>query len=481
MIAYTSGTTGKPKGAVHVHGGFLVKMASETAYQTDLHPDETLYWVTDMGWIMGPWEMVGAGCAGRDGGDVRGRARLARARPRVGVGRAPRRERARRLADADPGAEDRGRRASRQARPLEPARLRLDRRAVEPGALPLAVRGRRRAAGCRSSTSPAAPRSGACFLTPYPVEEIKVCSLGGASHGMDIDVFDPDGQPGARQGRRARLQAAVARHDPRHLGRPRALHRDLLVDVPGRLAPRRLGADRRRGRLVPARPLRRHDQRRRQAPRAGRGRVGARLAPGGRRVGGRRRARRDQGRGDLVLLRADGRRRRRHRGGAARAGRDASWAGRSSRRASCSSTRCRRRARPRSCAARCARSRSARTRATCRRPRTRRRSSRSARRWARRPVSSSRGAYTASMRRTTLSTKSVARSTASASMRSGVSVVRWNSGMRPCASRQHTVIDGKPAIAACVASVPMRQTCGLRARAPRTAGSRRWSLRNTSA
>src|SRR3989441_2340347 len=64
MIAYTSGTTGRPKGAVHVHGGFLVKIASETAYQTDLHPDETLYWVTDMGWIMGPWEMVGAGCAG---------------------------------------------------------------------------------------------------------------------------------------------------------------------------------------------------------------------------------------------------------------------------------------------------------------------------------------------------------------------------------------------------------------------------------
>jgi acetyl-CoA synthetase len=64
MIAYTSGTTGRPKGAVHVHGGFLVKMASETAYQTDLHADETLYWVTDMGWIMGPWEVVGGGAAG---------------------------------------------------------------------------------------------------------------------------------------------------------------------------------------------------------------------------------------------------------------------------------------------------------------------------------------------------------------------------------------------------------------------------------
>src|SRR6185312_3546726 len=60
MIAYTSGTTGRPKGAVHVHGGFLVKMASEAAYQTDLHPGEVLEWVTDMGWIMGPWAMVGA-------------------------------------------------------------------------------------------------------------------------------------------------------------------------------------------------------------------------------------------------------------------------------------------------------------------------------------------------------------------------------------------------------------------------------------
>ena len=109
---------------------------------------------------------------------------------------------------------------------------------------------------------------GACFLTPYPVEEIKVCSLGGASHGMDVDVFDPDGQPGARRGRRAGLQAALARDDARHLGRPRALHGDLLVDVPGRLAPRRLGADRRRRRLVPARALRRHDQRGRQAARA---------------------------------------------------------------------------------------------------------------------------------------------------------------------------------------------------------------------
>jgi acetyl-CoA synthetase len=60
FIGYTSGTTGRPKGVVHVHGGFLVKIAEEVAYQVDLHPGEVLHWATDLGWIMGPWEIVGA-------------------------------------------------------------------------------------------------------------------------------------------------------------------------------------------------------------------------------------------------------------------------------------------------------------------------------------------------------------------------------------------------------------------------------------
>src|SRR5207249_106544 len=64
MLGYTSGTTGRPKGAVHVHGGFLVKIAEEVAYQVDLHPGEVLFWVSDLGWIMGPWEIVGATALG---------------------------------------------------------------------------------------------------------------------------------------------------------------------------------------------------------------------------------------------------------------------------------------------------------------------------------------------------------------------------------------------------------------------------------
>lgn len=60
MIIYTSGTTGRPKGAVHTHCGFPVKAAQDMAFGTDLHPGQMLYWMTDMGWMMGPWLVFGA-------------------------------------------------------------------------------------------------------------------------------------------------------------------------------------------------------------------------------------------------------------------------------------------------------------------------------------------------------------------------------------------------------------------------------------
>ena len=60
MLIYTSGTTGRPKGAVHVHGGFPIKGAQDLAHQFDLGRGDTLFWFTDLGWMMGPWAISGA-------------------------------------------------------------------------------------------------------------------------------------------------------------------------------------------------------------------------------------------------------------------------------------------------------------------------------------------------------------------------------------------------------------------------------------
>jgi acetyl-CoA synthetase len=59
MLIYTSGTTGKPKGAVHTHCGFPIKAAQDIYHCMDLKPEDTLYWMSDMGWMMGPWEVFG--------------------------------------------------------------------------------------------------------------------------------------------------------------------------------------------------------------------------------------------------------------------------------------------------------------------------------------------------------------------------------------------------------------------------------------
>jgi acetyl-CoA synthetase len=60
MIIYTSGTTGRPKGAVHTHCGFPIKAAQDMRQPMDLKGGETMFWLTDMGWMMGPWLVFGA-------------------------------------------------------------------------------------------------------------------------------------------------------------------------------------------------------------------------------------------------------------------------------------------------------------------------------------------------------------------------------------------------------------------------------------
>ena len=61
VLHYTSGTTGKPKGALHVHSSIIAQYLT-TKWVLDLRPDD-IYWCTaDPGWvtgtsygIIGPW------------------------------------------------------------------------------------------------------------------------------------------------------------------------------------------------------------------------------------------------------------------------------------------------------------------------------------------------------------------------------------------------------------------------------------------
>jgi acetyl-CoA synthetase len=193
MVAYTSGTTGKPKGAVHVHGGFTVKMVSEVAYQLDVHAGDRFVWVTDMGWIMGPVNMLGAHGLGAtmvmlegapDWPDP-GRLWKLVQDQRVNVlGISPTLIRALKSHGDD------------WVTSADLSSLRILGSTGEPWNEDpyrwlMKVTGER----VPIINISGGTEVGACFLSPFPVEPIKVCSLGGASLGMDVDVFDAAGKP----------------------------------------------------------------------------------------------------------------------------------------------------------------------------------------------------------------------------------------------------------------------------------------------
>jgi acetyl-CoA synthetase len=60
IAIYTSGTTGRPKGILHTHCGFPVKSAQDMCFGTDVGQGTRISWMTDIGWMMGPWLIYGA-------------------------------------------------------------------------------------------------------------------------------------------------------------------------------------------------------------------------------------------------------------------------------------------------------------------------------------------------------------------------------------------------------------------------------------
>jgi acetyl-CoA synthetase len=206
MLLYSSGTTGKPKGIRITHAGAQLQAAKEVYFGFDLEPSDRFFWVSDIGWMMGPWTLIGTHTFGGTMVMYEGAPdhpepdrfwRLIDRHDVTQFGISPTAIRALRK-QGDEWVEGHDLSSLRllgsTGEPWDPESWLWFHEEVGGGDTPIInISGGTEIFGC--------------FLMPMPTQPLKPCTLGSPGLGMDVDVVDETGESIADDNERGYLVA----------------------------------------------------------------------------------------------------------------------------------------------------------------------------------------------------------------------------------------------------------------------------------